>query len=115
VRRCLQTILRNQGYAQRDLAHLIDALLGEQDLAKAIPTALRETVDAIRNFGNFSAHPVTDQTTLQIIPVEPHEAEWCLEILEEMFDHYYVRPAQAAARKAALNAKLAAAGKPKSK
>jgi Domain of unknown function (DUF4145) len=114
-RRCLQTILRNQGYAQRDLAHQIDALLGEQDLAKAIPMALRETVDAIRNFGNFSAHPVTDQTTLQIIPVEPHEAEWCLEILEEMFDHYYVRPAQAAARKAALNAKLAAAGKPKSK
>jgi len=26
-----------------------------------------------------------------------------------MFDHYYVKPAQAAARKAALDAKLAAA------
>jgi hypothetical protein len=83
----LQAILRDQGYAQRDLAQQIDALLGEQDPAKAIPTALRQTVDAIRNFGNFSAHPVTDQTTLEIIPVEPHEAEWCLEILEEMFDH----------------------------
>jgi len=34
---------------------------------------------------------------------------------EEMFDHYYVKPAQAAARKAALNVKLAAAGKPLSK
>jgi hypothetical protein len=114
-RRCLQALLRDQGYAQRDLAQQIDKLLGEQDPTKAIPTALRQTVDAIRNFGNFSAHPVTDQTTLQIIPVEPEEAEWCLEILEEMFDHYYVRPAQAAARKAALDAKLGAAGKPKSK
>jgi hypothetical protein len=32
-----------------------------------------------------------------------------------MFEHYYVRPAEAAARKAALDAKLAAAGKPPSK
>ena len=91
------------------------SLRGEQDNTKAIPTSLRQTVDAIRQFGNFSAHPVTDQITLQIIPVEPEEAEWCLEILEEMFDHYYVRPAHAEARKAALDAKLGAAGKSKSK
>ena len=114
-RRCLQAILRGQGYAQKDLAHQIEALLNEQDPAKAIPTALRGTVDAIRNFGNFSAHPVTDQTTLQVIAVEPGEAEWCLDILEEMFDLYYVKPAQAKARKAALDVKLAAAGKPHSK
>jgi Domain of unknown function (DUF4145) len=73
------------------------------------------TVDAIRNFGNFSAHPVTDLTTLQIIDVEAEEAEWCLETIEEMFQHFYVRPAQAKARKAALDLKLAAAGKPPSK
>ena len=108
-------ILRGEGYTQRDLAQQIDALLDEQDPRKAIPTTLHQTVDAIRNFGNFSAHPVTDQTTLQIIDVDPGEAEWCLEILEDMFDHYYVRPAQAAARKAALNKKLAAAGKPLAK
>ena len=113
-RRCLQAILRENGYAQRDLAKQIDAVLNEPDPAKAIPTGLRTTVDAIRNFGNFSAHPVTDQTTLQVIDVEPGEADWCLEILEDMFDHYYVKPAQAVARKAALDAKLAAAGKPPS-
>ena len=115
ARRCLQAILRDQGYAQKDLAQQIDALLLEPDPAKAIPSSLRETVDAIRNFGNFSAHPVTDQTTLQVIAVEPGEAEWCLEILEEMFDHYFVRPAAAQARKAALDAKLSAAKKPPSK
>jgi hypothetical protein len=114
-RRCLQAILQGQGYTQRDLAVQINALLSESDPTKAIPTTLRETVDVIRNFGNFSAHLITDQTTLQIIPVEPHEAEWCLDILEDMFDHYYVKPAEAKARKAALDAKLTAAGKPRSK
>jgi hypothetical protein len=47
--------------------------------------------------------------------VEPHEAEWCLEIIKELFDHFYVGPAIAKAKKAALDAKLAAAGKPPSK
>jgi hypothetical protein len=114
-RRCLQAILRSKGYAQRNLAQQIETLLGEQDPAEVIPTGLRETVDVIRNFGNFSAHPVTDQTTLQIIDVDPGEAEWCLEILEDIFDHYYVKPARAKARKASLHAKLTAAGKPPSK
>ncbi len=115
ARRCLQAVLRDKGYPQRDLAVQIDALLNETDAAKATPSSLRETVDVIRNFGNFSAHQITDQTALQIIDVQDGEAEWCLDILEEMFDHYYVKPAQAAVRKMALNAKLAAAGKPQSK
>jgi uncharacterized protein DUF4145 len=114
-RRCLQTILHQQNYTARDLAKEIDLLLSETDLQKSIPESLRVTVDAIRNFGNFSAHPVTDLTTLQIIDVEPGEAELCLETVEEMFQHFYVRPERARARKAALDAKLAAAGKPASK
>jgi len=114
-RRCLQVILRNHGYKDRDLSREIQLLLDEPDPTKGIPTTLRTTVDGIRNFGNFSAHPITDITTLQVIDVEPHEAEWCLEIIEEMFEHFYVRPAQAAKRKAALDAKLTAAGKPPSK
>lgn len=94
-RRCLQNILRAHGYKDKDLAREIDLLLNEADPTKAIPSTLRVTVDGIRNFGNFSAHPITDLTSLQIIDVEPHEAEWCLEILEEMFQHFYVRPAEA--------------------
>ncbi len=90
----------------------VAAFINESDPAKVAPQSLRDTVDAIRNFGNFSAHPIDDKTTLQILDVEEHEAEWCLDILDEMFEHFYVRPAQAVARKAALNAKLGAAGKP---
>lgn len=115
ARRCLQNILRAHGYTAKDLATEIDMLLDEPDTKKAIPSTLRMTVDGIRNFGNFSAHPISDVTSLQIIEVEPEEAEWCLEILEGLFDHFYVGPALAAKKKAALDAKLAAAGKPASK
>jgi hypothetical protein len=73
------------------------------------------TLDTIRNFGNFSAHHITDQTTLQVIDVEDYEAEYCLDILDAVFDHYYVKPAEALRKKAALNAKLAAAKKPPTK
>ncbi len=114
-RRCLQNMLHASGYRDRDLAREIDLLLNEADPKKALPHKLRMTVDAIRNFGNFSAHPIDDKTTLQVIEVEAHEAEWCLETIEELFAHFYVGPAMAAAMKAQLDAKLVAAGKPPSK
>jgi hypothetical protein len=41
-----------------------------------------------------------------------NQAEWCLETIEELFEHFYVGPAAAMVKKAALNAKLAAGGKP---
>lgn len=114
-RRCLQTMLHEHGYKARDLYQEIDLILNEKDAAKAIPNTLRNTIDGIRHFGNFSAHPITDLTTLQIIDVEPHEAEYCLETIEEMFEHFYVRPAVVKKRREELDAKLAAAGKPASK
>jgi len=114
-RRCLQIILNDHGYTRKNLAQQVDAVIAETDPSRVLPQALIETIDTIRNFGNFSAHPIDDITTNQIIDVEEHEAEYCLEILDEMFDHFYVRPARLAAKKASLNAKLAAAGKPPSK
>jgi Domain of unknown function (DUF4145) len=115
ARRCLQAMLHAHGYKDKDLAKEIQQLLDETDPKKVLPRPVHETVDAIRNFGNFSAHPISDKTSLQVIDVEPHEAEWCLEILEALFEHFYVGPAAAAAKKAALDAKLKAAGKPPSK
>jgi hypothetical protein len=108
----LQAILSAQGFTGGSLMKQIEKALDETDAKKALPTSLRENIDAIRNFGNFSAHPISDQTTLQIVDVEDGEAEWCLELLTDMFDHYYVRPAVAAERRAALAEKLSAAGKP---
>ena len=111
-RRILQDILKSHGYTGRDLVKQIEAVLNESDTTKSLPTSLHETTDAVRNFGNFSTHPITEQSTLQIVEVEPEEAEWCLEIIEQLFDHYYVRPAANAKRIDELNKKLAKAGKP---
>lgn len=114
-RRCLQHMLRERGYEHRNLVTQIEAVLAEVDPARAVPDTLRIALDAIRNFGNFSAHPMTDQTSLQVVDVEVGEAEWCLEILEECFECFYVRPARVEERKRALNDKLATVGKPPAK
>ena len=105
-RRCLQNVLKDQGYTQRDLNDQIVAAL------KALPTRIGENLDAIRNIGNFAAHPMKSNTTGMIIDVEPEEANWNLDVLEELFDYYYVQPKRAEEKRKRLNAKLAELGKP---
>ena len=111
-RRIVQTILSEQGYTSRNLVNQIDSVLSEKDSSKSLPVLLHKTIDAVRNFGNFSSHPITEKDSLQIIDVEPKEAEWCLEIVEQLFEHYYVKPVTEARRIDELNTKLEDAGKP---
>jgi Domain of unknown function (DUF4145) len=110
-RRCLQHILHSRGHAQHNLIDQIKAVLTETNPSKFLPEALRDNIDAVRHFGNFSAHPINDRTTLQVIDVEPHEAEWCLELIEALFDFSFAAPFVAAERKKELNTKLRQAGK----
>lgn len=63
-------------------------------------------IDAARKFGNFSAHEKVNLKTLQIIEMEPGEAKICLEIVEEMFEHYYVKPAVEKEKVKIVNEKL---------
>lgn len=107
-RRCLQHVLQERSVSKsNNLSTAID-----DALATNLPSHISENLDSIRNTGNFAAHPQKSQNTGEILPVEPHEAEWNLEVLEMLFDFYYVQPARSAARRSALNAKLAEAGKP---
>jgi hypothetical protein len=76
-----------------------------------VPAQLAEQLDALRIIGNFAAHPTKSQHTGEIIEVEPTEAEWNLDVLDGLFEYFYVAPAQAAERKAKLNVKLAEPGK----
>lgn len=104
-------ILTYQGYESKNLARQIDSVLDEDDPKKMLPGHMRETIDAVRHFGYFATHPITEVTNLQVIDVDPEEAEWCLEIIEALFDHYYVAPARARERLEQLNQKLAQAGR----
>ena len=108
-RRCLQHLLREKaGVKQADLAKEIDQVLGSGQL----PSHLAEAIDAVRNIGNFAAHPIKSTNSGEVLPVEPGEAEWTLDVLDGLFDFYFVQPALLSQKRAALNAKLAAAGKP---
>jgi hypothetical protein len=108
-RRCLQHLLREKLKVKRgDLATEIQQVLD----ARSLPTHLAEDLDAIRNIGNFAAHPLKSTNTGEVVDVEPHEAEWLLTVLEGLFDFCFVQPARAQAKRDALNLKLQAIGKP---
>jgi hypothetical protein len=105
-RRCLQALLREKGNAtQKDL---IDQI---KFISPSLPTHISSGLDAIRNIGNFGAHPIKSQSSGEIVEVEPGEAEWNLDILDLLIDFYFVQPAITANKKEALNKKLIDAGK----
>ena len=107
-RRCLQNILRRKaGITEKDLHTEIEKAIS----GNVFPSHISDVLDAVRHFGNFGAHPITDIQTGSIIDVESGEAEWILDIIEELFDFYYVQPKRIRARKDELNKKLKSAGK----
>jgi hypothetical protein len=98
-RRCLQHLLREQvGVKKDDLAKEIQHVLD----SKQLPGHLAEDLDAIRHIGNFAAHPMKATHSGVILDVEPHEAEWLLNLLEGLFDFYLVQPARAKAKRDAM-------------
>ncbi len=111
-RRCLQNILREElKISKKDLAPAIDEII----IQGKLPSDLLDSIDAIRNIGNFAAHPLKSKFTGEILEVEPGEAEWNIEVLELLFDYLFVRPTIIAKKKEALNKKLKDAGKPEMK
>lgn len=58
-----------------------------------LPSDIADGLHVLREFGNFAAHPLKDAATGMIVDVEPGEAEWMLDIIERLFDLYFVGPA----------------------
>jgi len=108
-RRCLQNILREKAKVKhKNLGREIQETLDK----KLFPSYIAERVDAVRNVGNFAAHPIKSKQTGEIIEVELGEAELNLDVIEALFDFYFVQPAIIAKKKAELDQKLLDAGKP---
>jgi hypothetical protein len=108
-RRCLQHVLREAAKVKPDdLAKEIQQVLDSGTLRSEVA----EGLDMVRATGNFAAHPIKSKQTGEIMPVEPGEAEWNLDVLESLFDFYFVQPTILKVKKDALNKKLQEAGKP---
>lgn len=107
----MQTILREQGFTDKTLFKEIQNAIDSETL----PSLISDSIDAIRNIGNFAAHPQKDTNSGEILPVEIGEADWNIDVLEYLFDFYFIQPEKAKARKMAFNQKLKAAGKPEMK
>ncbi|MGD1215392.1 MAG: DUF4145 domain-containing protein [Terriglobales bacterium] len=91
-RRCLQIILREYAKVKpQDLSNEIDEVLA----SKQLPTYIAQDIDAIRQYGNFAAHPIKSTNSREIIDVEPGEAEWSLDVLVQLFDHFTGEPTPA--------------------
>ncbi|MCC6569264.1 MAG: DUF4145 domain-containing protein [Anaerolineales bacterium] len=92
-------------------ARNLDKEIEEFISLKDLPSYISEAVDAIRNIGNFAAHPIKNTNTGEIVDVEPGEAEWLLEVLIALLDFSFVQPEKLRKRKEELNKKLETVGK----
>lgn len=106
-RRCLQTVLREYKNIKKG------SLDSEIEQALSIfPSHIADAIDAVRHIGNFAAHPLKSKSSGEIVNVESGEAEWLLEVLEQLFDFCYVQPVLLQLKRDKLNQKLVDMGKP---
>ncbi len=101
-RRCLQHILQEKaGVKEYTLYDQIQEVIDTATL----PSDLVDSFHTLRELGNVGAHPTKNANTGEIVPVEPVEAEWCLDVIELLYDFYFVRPADVKRRQQALSNK----------
>ena len=106
-RRLLQHLLREKaGASQRNLFDAIQHVIDEGN----IPSHISESLHTLRELGNFAAHPNKSTNTAEVIEVEHGEAEWCLDVIDALYDHYFVGPAKTQLSKDAVNEKRKEAG-----
>ncbi len=87
-RRVLEAILEQQGYKTGMLGNKIEAAHTDGKLSDATKDAL----DTARCFGNFSSHPPANHSADRVVDVVDGEAEWCLDVVERLIQHYYATP-----------------------
>ena len=107
-RRIVQQVLTEQGgYAQGSLAQQITDFIKDERPS----SVLRRNLHYLREIGNFAAHPVKSEHTGEILPVEHGEAEWALEVVDALFDHYFVARGRNEARRREFDGRIDDAGR----
>lgn len=77
-----------------------------------LPSVISSGLDAVRAIGNFASHPIKSKSTGEIVDVEPGEADWNLDVIESLFDYYFIQPHELELKRKAINKKMKDAGKP---
>ena len=103
TRRIVEQVLDEQDFKQDTLVGKI-AAFRESDS----PKRLKESIDYLRTLGNWAVHPPRWQAAGEIVAVEEEEAEWALDLVRDLFQHFYVEPAEDARRRDAIDAKRSA-------
>jgi hypothetical protein len=92
IRRCLQGMIRDfAGISKNRLIDEIDALrtaVEEGTADRSITPETVEAIDHIRGVGNIGAHMEKDID--HIIPVDPGEAQALIDLVEMLFEEWYV-------------------------
>jgi len=96
-RRILQLLLVEKAGVKDNgnLKSMIDEVVN----SGLLPSYLAEDIDKVKDIGNYAVHPNKSTNPNEIIDVEPGEAEWSLDILEGLFDFYFVQPIKAQKRR----------------
>lgn len=95
-RRCLQYFINkelgiDEGNLKKDVQKTIDD--------KRLHPSVTDLLDDVRESGNNGAHAWENEVTGEIVDVEPEHASWMLDVLEDIFQVYFVVPATIAQRR----------------
>jgi len=102
-RRCLQRLLREKAHVkQSNLTNEIQEVIDSGNL----PSYIVEAIDAVRKIGNYTAHPIKSERPSEVVDAEPGESDWNLDVLEALFNYYFVQPATIKRKREILNLKL---------
>lgn len=106
-RRILGDLLEQYaGLSQFRLEDRVDAFIADETR----PREIRENLHYFREIANFGAHTQKDDQQ-EIIDVTEEEAEWTLDILDSLFEHFIVVPARDHGIRESIAAKIAKAGR----
>ena len=83
-RRCLQGMIRDYwDINEKWLVRELDAL------EERVDPETWDSIKAVKDIATFGAHPERDISL--IVPISPHEARVLIELIEQLFDDWYVR------------------------
>jgi hypothetical protein len=106
-RRVLYDLLEKYaGIAEYTLSGSIDKFVGNT----THPSEIRGNLHYLRELGDFGAHTKKDGDD-RIINITRDEAEWCLKVVERLFDYFIVGPEINKKLRADMDRKLEEAGR----